>query len=58
VSPWCCPVTGKDIGKTPERFVAARGCGCVVAHSLLALAPDSNACFNCGVATTGKLEEK
>ncbi len=57
VSPWICPVTAKEIGKTPERFVAARECGCVVAHSLLAMAPNSNSCFNCGAQVSGKREK-
>ena len=48
VSPWVCPVTGKSIGISPERFVANVSCGCVVAHDLVIHAPDATACHNCG----------
>jgi hypothetical protein len=47
-SPWQCPVTGKGIGVSPERFVVNAKCGCVVAHDLVLHAPDAVACYNCG----------
>ncbi len=56
VSPWTCPVTGAEVGKSHERFVAARSCGCVVSRSVLELQPDSAACFCCGGPSGGFVE--
>lgn len=48
VSPWVCPVTGKGIGMSPERFLLNWRCGCVVSHDLLLHAPAPTACYSCG----------
>ncbi len=54
VSPWTCPVTGREVGKSHERFVAMRGCGCVLALSVVQLQPDSQSCLNCGEKIIGE----
>jgi hypothetical protein len=56
VSPWTCPVTGAEVGKSHERFVAARKCGCVVSRTVWELQPDSVACFSCGAESGGFVE--
>lgn len=48
VSPWVCPVTGKDVGTTPERMVANPACGCVFAQQLAQQADDATTCYHCG----------